>query len=209
MAWPAVIPIIAAAVGAAASVKGQSDANSASQANAREQMAFQERMAQKAHRYEVRDLRRAGLNPILSAGGKGAATPSGAMADAKSTTSGAADTLVSGIGKSVDGYLAGKQGENIDSQVKLNSDMQTKAKADAGAALAETELKRADLPGRAERSRFDAEKAKMDREFIGTDRVIDMTGKGVKVIESLATTAKSGAQQSPYGKLLKKVLKRP
>jgi len=71
----------AAAVGAAIADAGTSIIGSViSAGQARRNREWQEKMANTAHMREVKDLRAAGLNPILSAtGGRGADTPSPAM----------------------------------------------------------------------------------------------------------------------------------
>lgn len=75
----ALIPF-APLIGAGASLIGGVLRNQASARQAANQMDFQAAMSNTAHQREVADLRAAGLNPILSAGGKGASTPTGAMA---------------------------------------------------------------------------------------------------------------------------------
>lgn len=59
-------------------LKTQADNNAWSAQQAQKQMDFQAQMANTAHQREVADLKAAGLNPVLSAGGSGASAPSGA-----------------------------------------------------------------------------------------------------------------------------------
>lgn len=68
-------------LGAGIGFLGQRSANKANSAQAARSMAFQKEMAQNAHQYEVADLKKAGLNPLLSGtGGKGASASGGAQA---------------------------------------------------------------------------------------------------------------------------------
>lgn len=72
-------PIIGGAlIGAAASMWGGHRANQQTKASTARQIAFQERMSNTAHQRQVADLRKAGINPILSAKLGGASSPAGA-----------------------------------------------------------------------------------------------------------------------------------
>lgn len=100
--------------------EGQESANNANIGLAREQMAFQERMARNAHQYEVEDLRKAGLNPILSAKYGGSATPPGSSPVIHSTES-ESSQIKAGTAKLISDVLLNKA---------------SAGKADADAALA-------------------------------------------------------------------------
>lgn len=69
----------AAVIGGVMSYQGGQQQNFASAAEAKRNRAWQEYMSSSAHQREVADLRKAGLNPILSVN-KGASTPAGSQA---------------------------------------------------------------------------------------------------------------------------------
>lgn len=77
--WQAIGAIGSSLLGGLFGKSGAEKQNEAQIQAAREQMDFQREMSDTAHRREVYDLKKAGLNPILSAKLGGASSPAGAM----------------------------------------------------------------------------------------------------------------------------------
>ncbi len=95
MPWPFIAAAGASALGGYLASRGQAKANVATRQLVREQMAFQERMSGTSYQRAVKDMRLAGINPMLAIQQGGASTPGGASAEMKSTLGPAVSSAVS------------------------------------------------------------------------------------------------------------------
>lgn len=108
MVWPAII-------GAAVTGYGAYRANRETRASTGRQIQFQERMSNTAHQRQMADLKKAGINPMLSAKLGGASSPAGASYQASNVGAAA-----------VEGYGKVSSAKQAQAQAKYVSGAQTR-----------------------------------------------------------------------------------
>lgn len=169
------------------------DANSNMRKMASENRDWLNRMSNTAHQREVRDLRAAGLNPILSAGGlSGASTPSVSTDYAQQSYT----PDFSGVGKGLKNAASAVDFYNTQSNKEANTELQHAQAEEANSAKALNEAKTITEGHEAKIRSIDA-KYRDDVNFLGTEKAASERRKAIA--EADIATANALFRLSPSG----------
>ena len=141
-------------LGPVGSLAGGIFTNSANQEMASDNRDWQTYMSNTAHQREVADLKAAGLNPILSAGGTGAATGAGAQA-----------TMINPAGDLASSINSSRRIDEVEKQALLLKGREVETQRDLGRAndnAGDQRVKDATTAAQQERELSDALKATND-----------------------------------------------
>lgn len=180
-----------------------------SDAMAREQMAFQERMSNSAYQRATKDMRQAGINPMVAFQQGGASTPSGASGQGINAAP-MQNPFSNLLSSAIDVKRLDNETRQQGSQQALNDALAMKATADAGASgasakesAARTQAVSSQLDAIASRAKADKATADMDYKAVTYDAIakrVNRETNSAKNVLDMFKIPNFGAQSGPRTK---------
>lgn len=130
--------VVGGLAGGALDFIGSERRNASAQSVAREQMDFQERMYKSRYQMQMRDMRKAGLNPILSFMQSPGSAPTGAMSNPINTMQGLGRGVSEAVGRGTQAALQVATARQAEAQAE-------KTEAEKANVEADTDLKKNEL----------------------------------------------------------------
>lgn len=207
-AWAAAIPALAAAGGAILQHVGGAKANKHNQHLMELQQKENRKLMKKRHQWEVADLRKAGLNPILSAHAAPAMATS-QLATSRNENEGVSNAVSSGVNSAIDTQRLDKEIQGTNSQISLNAaaaQAQTAQALNSAASAkksdTETRALESQIPAIKSKAKFQKDQSEFDHKMLQYDNIQRRLKGGLD-------TFNSGASLVHPAKQLKKFLPKP
>lgn len=199
---PLTAGVLMGGVGAVGGYFGQQEANRANEAMSKQQMEFQEHMSNTAHQREVTDLKAAGLNPILSAGGSGASTPAGSTAEMGSPLAAGMKGISQGAETAIAMRAQNKAMDQADANIGLTNAQTDLTGTQKANTLADTKMKQntSDFLSNTMQARIKQEIAKGD--YAAAQQLSDIASKVSGTAANLVDMVKPGMLKNlpnPFG----------
>lgn len=184
---PAGISALGDIVGGSIGSAGQIYANRMNRSQMNRNNALAVQMANTAHRREIKDLKAAGLNPILSVNGSGAQVPQLGFAEQANSLSGLGHGIGEGVSSAV--RYATLEKPKIESQIEVNTSTAQNLKAQNDNLRKQNE----EIESRIDKNRAETFQKYMDSMYPG------VFGQGARALFS------AGKNRTPFDVWLEKV----